>query len=122
MSGVAPQPTTIFPVGASGPSEDACCIHRVVGVGDTPVELTVEGDQSRDQRIARPRFTAVCSPADIAVVDAEMDVTGVGHRAVTGRAASDLQVDPAAAERVEFGQHISEHPTHRPVTSHPYRN
>jgi hypothetical protein len=122
MIRVAAQPAAGDPFLAACPAEHLGRILRVLGVGDTAVEIAFKDNQASDQRVVRPRLAAIFPGREVAVVDAEMHVPRIAHRVVPGRASGQMEIDAPAAFAIELGQNVAEHAPHRHVRLDPNRD
>src|SRR5262249_44737705 len=102
MQRVIAEPSAIDPFLAPREPEHFRLVLCLFGTGNSAIQAAVEHDQTGNVGVREPRFAVVVPLAEVAVVDAEVDMPRVRHAVVSGSAAGDVKVDPAPLPGIEL--------------------
>ena len=91
------QTSTIDPFSAPGEAEYRGFVFRMVGIGDPAIKISVEGNQSGNQRVGRAGLTVVRPAAKIAIVDAELGMPRIRHRVAHRSIAGKIKAETISA-------------------------
>ena len=97
-------------------------VHRIIGISDTAIKLTLVNDETEDSGVTWPWFAAILPGTHIAIVNAEVDKALLRHGVVAWSTAGDVEVETASLNRVELVEQSTEHTTHWLLVANPYSN
>tara|TARA_B100000809_G_C14847749_1_gene427144 strand:+ start:84 stop:479 length:396 start_codon:yes stop_codon:yes gene_type:complete len=116
---VIAQPTTVHPFRSAGVPKHPRFVFRPVGISNAALQLTVEYNQTGNERIGRPWCAAVFPLPQVTVINPEVHMPGIGHRTISGRAAGQMQVETSACNGVELIHQIAQRVAQRHFAIHP---